>query len=143
MSSMTLNNDEKVEERYMQNTLSLELNCWQLRFEALVENNLAYVSVVITRDDGAVVTDTGEDVLGDRGENVLAYELTANHGLVKQNQVSEPVKAIIQGVGIEIITTESGELRLFCSGNSDALVEHISLTNGTLHSPSCELEITL
>lgn len=123
----------------MQNTLNLELNGWRLQFEA----NFGSFFAIITRYDGAEVTDTCEDVLGDRGEGVLAYELTASRGLVQQEQASEPVKATIQGLSIEILTTSSGELHLFCSGDSETSIEHISLTNGTTHSPSCELELEL
>lgn len=95
--------------------------------------------LVIAREDGAIVEETGEDILGGRGDNVLAYELTAAN-VVEQDQVFEPLFFSLEQVSVELQVTASGNLHVFCQAVNGFEIEHNDLTNGTDHSPTCDIE---
>lgn len=116
---------------------TIMLQGWEIRLTHLSPS----FALTVSRTDGAIVTETEEDILGERGEQVLAYTFSAASGVVGYDAAFAPMHIIMGAVAIELQVVETGDLHLFCSAINGARLAQHSVTNGTPHAPCCDVEL--
>lgn len=102
------------------------------------------ITVNVNNVDGSPVMDTEADIGGD---NELGYRLTSekieadyqSSGDVKASTVEQ--KLWVGDVEVTMVNDADNHLNLYFSHVGGSDVEHDSLTNGTMTSPSCEIGV--
>lgn len=136
------------------NKSSATLGNWTLTIASTNPNNIGFtnadfdlVTLVATHSSNTPVVDTEQETGGD---DELGYRLTA---LAIERQYDDEGEARLDpeygtlisfGVKVDIIVDSDEHLNLYIKPAKEGdEVEQHALTNGTEHSPSCDLELEL
>ena len=103
------------------------------------------LTLSVTNKDKTPVVDTEQDP---GSEDELGYRLTSKgiehlydeQGEANAAQASESVG--LKNWTIDIVNDEDNHLNIYVKHKTSEQVEHQALTNGTEHSPSCDIEIS-
>lgn len=121
--------------------LEKEIADWRITFA----EKQGELSISVTRVDGSPVIDTDADV---GGADELGYRLTSQRieedyrrsGFAEAETQEDSVS--IANWKIDLVNDEDHHLGIYCVHSTSDSLEHVSLTNGTPHSPSCDIVVT-
>lgn len=102
-------------------------------------------TIKVTHTDNSPISDTHADI---GASDELGYRLTSqaiekdykDNGDANAEYVEDEIR--IGNWTIDIINDEDNHLNIYCQHSISDSIEHLSLTNGTDHSKSCEIVIS-